>query len=256
MKNPTLLNIALAFVAFITIIIACKHEPLSPSITDPNAKTGGPSSGTGTNPGTNTGSGLDSTGWKCSPDTLYFQYDVLPILVSACGTKGCHDAITKEKGYVYADYATTISKGVTAGRATQSKLYTEIAAGAMPPRNAGIIMTQAQKDAIKKWIDQGAKNLTCNANYGACDTLNIKFSTYVATFTKDKCEGCHIGTNAGGGIKLTNYTEIKASVSTGKFLKSINHDAGISAMPKGVAKLPACDINKIKAWINRGALNN
>jgi hypothetical protein len=27
-------------------------------------------------------------------------------------------------------------------------------------------------------------------------------------------------------------------------------------MPKGGSKIPDCDINKIRAWINRGSLNN
>ncbi len=193
---------------------------------------------------------------NAAPDTAYFQYDVLPIFVSSCATKGCHDAITKAESYQLTDYANILKRGISAGRASNSKVYTEIASGSMPPLNSGITMTTAQKDLIAKWINQGAKNLTCNPNYGTCDTKNVKFAGFIAPLIQNKCQGCHTGTAPGGGIKLDNYTTIKASVQTGKFWGSINHDAGYSAMPKGTAKMPQCEVNKIQAWIKRGALNN
>jgi uncharacterized membrane protein len=198
----------------------------------------------------------DSTGWRCSVDSVYFQYDVMPILVSACARSGCHDAITRESGYVLTDYANTMKKGVVAGKATSSKVYTEIVNGSMPPRGLGITVTAAQQATIAKWINQGAKNLNCNPNYGKCDTVGgAKFATFVQPIVKNQCEGCHIGTGAGGGIKLSTYTEIKASVATGKFWGSIIQASGFSAMPKG-AKLSACELAKIDSWIKRGALNN
>ncbi len=198
----------------------------------------------------------DSTGWKCSVDSVYFQYEVQPILISACARSGCHDAITRESGYVLTDYANTMKKGIVAGRATNSKVYTEIVNGSMPPRGLGITVTAAQQATIAKWINQGAKNLNCNPNYGKCDTIGgAKFATFVQPIVKNNCEGCHTGTGAGGGIKLTTYAEIKASVATGKFWGSIVQASGFSAMPKG-SKLSACELAKIDSWIKRGSVNN
>ncbi len=229
-----------------TLIIACKHEPtLYPgtATTDVIIKT-------------DTTTVNNVSGWKCNADTAYFQYDVLPVLISSCATSGCHDAITREDGYQLTDYASTIKKGISAGRASNSKLYTEIASGSMPPRSSGITMTQAQKDIIAKWINQGAKNLSCNPNFGTCDSTNVKFSTFIAPLVQNKCQGCHTGTSAGGGIKLDSYATIKTSVQSGKFWGSIVHTTGYSQMPKGSAKLPQCELNKIQAWIKRGAINN
>jgi uncharacterized membrane protein len=255
MKTYWLPLALLCFIFSITLIIACKHEPVvTPTgTTGTTTNTGGTTTGTGT---TSTIPLTDANGWKCSADTVYFQYDVLPILVSSCATTGCHDASTRESGYQLTDYANTLKKGITAGKATSSKVYAEIANGSMPPRGSGITMTQAQKDIVAKWINQGAKNVVCNPSYGTCDTTNVKFSTFIAPLVQTKCQGCHTGASAGGGIKLTTYTEIKASVQTGKFWGSLAYAAGVSKMPKGTNQLPACELNKIQAWIKRGTVNN
>ena len=244
MRTQTLIKTITILIACLSFVIACKHETLAPG------------NNTGPTGPIDTVTVNNVEGWKCSADTVYFQYDVLPVLVSSCATSGCHDAITKEDGYQLTDYKNAIKKGVSAGRANNSKLYAEIANGSMPPRNANITMTQAQKDVIAKWINQGAKNLTCNPNFGTCDSTNVKFSTFIAPLVQNKCLGCHTATSAGGGVVLNSYATIKTSVQSGKFWGSVNHASGFSAMPKGTDKMPQCDLNKIKAWINRGALNN
>ena len=243
MKQLLFVALFFSFLLFLTTI-SCKHEPIINPEPLPIDTTS-----------TTTAVNGDSTGWKCSPDSVYFHYDVLPVLIAACARSGCHDATTRAEGYVLSDYTNAIRKGVSAGRATNSTLYTVIADGSMPPRSSGITMTQAQKDVIAKWINQGAKNLSCNPNYGKCDTIGgAKFAAFVQPLVKNKCEGCHTGSNAGSSIKLTNYTEIKAAVATGKFWGSISYTLGYSAMPKGY-KLSACELGKIDAWIKRGALN-
>jgi uncharacterized membrane protein len=245
MKKLFLSLCLLSFLLTLTIL-SCKHHP---SITTDIIPKDTTSITTVVNKG-------DSTGWKCSPDSVYFQYDVLPILVAACARSGCHDAISRVDGYQLTDYTNTMKKGISAGRATNSKVYTEIANGSMPPPGSGITMTQAQKDIIAKWINQGAKNLNCNPNYGKCDTLGgVKFATFVQPIIQNKCVGCHNASSSGGGILLTTHAQVKASVATGKFWGSINHMAGFSAMPKNT-KLSACDLAKIDSWIKRGALNN
>lgn len=241
-------SIALIFIiSIISLTTSCKHDIIS----DTSGVT--PTDTTNNNSNNNNNSSASSTsGWKCSPDTSYFQYDVLPILVSKCGISGCHDAGTKADGYQFTDYATSVKKGVSAGKASSSKIYTEITKGSMPPSGSGITMTQSQKDAIAKWINQGAKNLNCNPNFGTCDTVNIKYSTFVSPLVQNKCQGCHTST----APLLTNYTQVKASVQTGKFWGSITHASGYSGMPKGSNKLADCELNKINAWIKAGALNN
>jgi hypothetical protein len=37
---------------------------------------------------------------------------------------------------------------------------------------------------------------------------------------------------------------------------AITHAPGFTPMPQGGAKLPACEIAKIKAWVDAGSPNN
>ena len=93
----------------------------------------------------------------------------------------------------------------------------------------------------------------------ACDTTTVNYSTTVKTILNSNCNGCHSTTAApssGAGIVLDTYTGVKAYVTNGKLYASMAQNGMASPMPKNMAKLDACTINKIAVWINRGALNN
>ena len=247
MKNISILLASVLTVVLLSIAVtACKHEPMVSTVTPVI-----PPKDTVVIPKDT----IAQIGWKCSADSVYYAFDVQPILISACSQAGCHSVASAADGYRLTDYANTIKKGVIAGQANSSKVYTEIANGSMPPRSSGITMTQAQKDVVAKWINQGAKNLTCNPNYGLCDTVNVKFATTIQPIVQNQCVGCHGATSPSAGISLTNYTQINASVKTGRFWGSVAQLAGYVKMPTG-SKLQTCELNKIDAWIKRGALNN
>jgi uncharacterized membrane protein len=93
----------------------------------------------------------------------------------------------------------------------------------------------------------------------ACDTATVNYSTTVKTILNSNCNSCHSTTAApssGAGIVLDTYTGVKAYVSNGKLYASMAQNGMASPMPKNMAKLDNCTINKIAVWINRGALNN
>jgi hypothetical protein len=249
MKNLKALLLMLIFVSVLFIPTeSCKHEPSVFPIVKDTTKT----NPIDTNKVIPPISSLDSTGWRCSADTAYFQYDVLPVLVSSCATAGCHDAASRVDGYQLTDYANAIKKGVSAGRATSSKIYTEIANGSMPPVSSGIKMTQAQKDIVAKWINQGAKNLSCNPNFGICDTTKVLYSTFIKPIIQNKCLGCHTG----GTNDVSTFAAVQKMALNGKLYGSIARLAGFRPMPEGSPQLPTCEVSKIQAWVKRGALNN
>jgi uncharacterized membrane protein len=226
------------FIALIIIVFACKHELPEPALV------GLPTSPTDT-----------TTGWRCSPDSVYYIYDIQPILTANCAMSGCHDATTRADGVDLSSYTRTMSTGgVRAGNAGGSDLYDEIVRGKMPPRGYPAL-TQAQKDIIAKWINQGAKNLACNPNIGTCDTTAVKYSVQITSLLQNKCNGCHSNATTGGGILLTNYAQVKATVDNGKFWGSVAKLQGFSPMPKG-GSLTNCELNAVQAWIKRGAPNN
>ena len=92
---------------------------------------------------------------------------------------------------------------------------------------------------------------------GSCDTNGVTFSTTVVPLLQSNgCMGCHSGSAPSGNVSLEGYTNVRAVAANGKLYGAINHSAGYSAMPKGGNKMSACNISKIKAWIDAGSVNN
>jgi mono/diheme cytochrome c family protein len=220
----------------IALITSCKHH--IPGITD-NGESNPPATST------------------CSPDTVYFQQQVLPVLVSNCAMIGCHDNASHQEGIVLTSYSGIMSAGIRAGNPYSSRIYKKIIEPnpgdrmPPPPRNP---LTQAQIDLINKWITQGARNNSClNAS---CDTANVTYSISIRSIISNKCQGCHSSSSAGGGYDFTTYSGVKARIDDGKLWGSVNYMPGYSPMPKNGTKLSTCELAKIKKWIDAGAANN
>lgn len=194
----------------------------------------------------------------CSPDSVYFTQDILPILTSNCAMSGCHNVQSHEEGVILNNYTNTRNTGkINLSSPSNSKLYRvlNMTGGDRMPPSPMAALPVAQRALILKWIQQGALNLTCDAD---CDTTNVTFSGSVMPLISLKCQGCHSGSNPGGGVSLTNYTQVKASVTSGTLIGSITHAPGFKPMPEPVGSyaLPDCDIRKVQIWISAGALNN
>jgi hypothetical protein len=193
---------------------------------------------------------------NCSPDTIYFQQSVLPLITSNCAMSGCHDAISHKEGVILTDY-TNISREVKVSSPTSSDLYkclNEAGNERMPPAPSAEFNI-AQKSLLLKWIQQGAKNNTCS-NTATCDTVNVTFSASVLPVLKTYCVGCHSAASPSAGIDLSTYAAVKVYAANGRLMGSITHAIGYKPMPSSTSKLGACEINQIKAWITKGILNN
>lgn len=92
-----------------------------------------------------------------------------------------------------------------------------------------------------------------------CDTTTVRLSVEVKDVFNRHCYRCHgatVANSLGGGTNLENYNILRAFSTSGILLDDITHAPGANPMPKGAGRIPDCDINKIRAWINRGSLNN
>lgn len=221
----------------------CKHEPMLPG--------GDPAAGNGNGGGTG---GSD----PCDPNTVYFQNEVLPIIVSNCAMSGCHDAASHQDGVVLTSYSSLMNSDIVdPGDADGSDLYdviTETDPDKIMPRPPHPPLTAGQVNTIMVWIEQGAQNNVCNE--ATCDTFNVTYTASVKPIIQTNCQGCHSGTAPSGGIDLTAHAGVQTVALNGKLYGAVNHMAGYSAMPKNGNKLPVCDIRKIKLWIDAGAPNN
>ena len=103
------------------------------------------------------------------------------------------------------------------------------------------------------------KDTTTNAN--TCDTtVTISYLGNIVPILNLNCgsanASCHSTGNMASGVALDNYADVNSSAMDGSLLGTILHQSGSNPMPKGGGMLDNCSINKIKSWINHGALNN
>lgn len=231
---------------------ACKHDPILPGGGDPVDTTGG-----GGNP-VDTSGGNTGTGILCDPDSVYFQNQILPILVSNCTESGCHNEIDRQDGVVLTSYQNLLAtvEHVTDNNQDENKLMEVLLEDdpedRMPYNKAPL--PQAQINLITAWIQQGAKNNGCNENYGACETSDVRYGAFVQPLIQSRCQGCHSGNTPQGGVNLSTYANIKTMAANGKLYGAITRTS--NWMPKGGAKLDDCTVAKMKAWIDAGALEN
>jgi hypothetical protein len=194
---------------------------------------------------------LPPIGISCSPDSVYFQNTILPLIQANCAGAGCHDSISHvENLYLNSYYG--IMKLVIAGNPRRSRLYTVLNGGGlnpiMPPQNH---LDSTQIKEIYNWILEGAPNNYCDE----CDTTNMSYATNILGILQGECYSCHSGTNPVSGIELDSYNSFESYVKNDSVYEDINGLNGHHLMPQS-GKMPQCYINQIDAWINQGAKNN
>lgn len=184
-----------------------------------------------------------------------FQQDVQPIFVSKCTQSGCHNSQDKEKGYDLTTYESIVSHGISAGNFRKSELYQVLVRPfeQMPPSSHGGQLSDEQITKIALWIEQGAKNTTCETT--TCNTTGVTYSLSVKPIMENYCTGCHSSGNTSGNVDLSSYNGVKSAINQ-KLMSSIKHDGTASEMPENGSKLSDCNIAIIQAWIDAGALNN
>ena len=214
------------------LLFSCEHEAIEP---DPVTFTPGPGNGS---------SGCDS-------NRVYFKNDILPLIQSNCAYSPCHDqARPGNNGVILTTYDNILLHGeINSTDPNKSDLFERITESdpskVMPPSGA---LNFSDIDKIRKWIEQGYANDSCNS----CDTNVFTFRLAVSPIINDHCVGCH----SSGRILLTNYAQIKAQADNGFLLGTISHSTGFRAMPEGQPKLSDCKITKVRKWIEAGALDN
>ena len=225
----SLSHLSICVCAAVFLLVSCKHESIAQIALD-----------------------------QQSP-AVCFEDDILPIYQSYCAKSGCHNESSHREGYTLTSYETIISKGINAGNAFSSSLYTVLNASGesrMPPPGSPSL-TNEQIVLIRKWINQGAANTTnCAA---VCDSMSFAYNADVKPIMDQYCTGCHGGTSPQGGFVLDTYAAVKEFVDGDPFtfMGTINQEPGYIAMPKPPAgKLSDCNIAKIRKWIEAGAPEN
>lgn len=231
---------------------SCTHDPYIPGNMEPDPMD------TTTNPIDTMVIDTTIVENPCDSNVIYFEKDILPILLGSCAFVGCHDASTASDEVILDTYDNIINTGeVEPFNLSESKLYKVITDNdpddVMPPSGK---MDNEKISLISQWILQGAQNLQCDDHSGDCITDNITYSGYVADVFNTSCNGCHSTSAAFGGIILDTYDGVKKVVDADRLYGSINWAQGYQKMPQGQDQLDSCTIAKVKTWIDEGAQNN
>lgn len=234
----------------------CKHEPIEP-LTNNN--------GGGGNGG---GGGGGGTGIPCDTNVVYFDQQVLPLLITYCTrVNGCHNAGTAEEGIILDSYANVTSTAVDTldpfGGAFDGDFWEKISEtnpedtmDIMPPLGEPQ-MSPDQIALINKWLTQGAQNLHCDEGLSGCDSVNVGYTADIKPIMDAKCINCHTtATSQNKYVSLAGYTGTAAVAATGQLLGSVMHANGYTSMPLGGSWISPCEIAKIRSWVNNGYPNN
>lgn len=200
------------------------------------------------------------TGEPCDPDVIYFDQQILPLLIGNCTNSGCHNAVDAADGVILNTYQNVmLTADVRPFDLSGSDLYeviTETDPDDRMPQPPNAPLSNQQINLVAQWILQGAENLSCDPVSTSCDTLNVSFSQLIFPIINNNCLGCHSGPNPNGGIDLTTYDNIKSQALNGKLYGAIAGLEGFVPMPLNGNPLPNCQIEQIEQWIEDGAPQN
>ncbi len=211
----------------------------------------------------------------CDPDSVYFKQQILPILQSNCAKSGCHNEESRKHGVVLNSYQNLMStveiereddddhdddsrgrgrkgRGSAQDR-YKNKLEKMIRLNKMPP-SPEKKLSQEQRNLILKWIDQGMPDNSCEVSKADCNSDNMKFSADIMPIIEDNCVGCHSGPKPKNGYDFSDAKKFREIALTGDVYKAITHSEGVTPMPFDGDKLSDCDIQKIKSWVDAGAV--
>jgi hypothetical protein len=94
-----------------------------------------------------------------------------------------------------------------------------------------------------------------------CDTMDVSYSQDIQPILQTNCYRCHATDIATAGVIVEGYANAKIIAETNRDGKSLlvgvtAHLPGFSQMPRNAPKLSACDILKIKKWVEQGIQDN
>lgn len=227
------------------VACSCKHDPFPA----PPPGNGDPTDTTNTPIDT----GIVNNGKPCHPDTIYYERDVQPLLISNCAHAGCHDNNSAQNGVILTNYNSVINTGdVRAGDLSGSDLFeviTETDPDKRMPPPPNQALGSAEIDIIRKWILQGAQNIKCDE----CDTTSLTYSGRISDIFQRSCVVCHSGSNPSGGRRLTTYNEVSDALLNSSLLSRIKAESGVPVMPPA-GKMDDCSVKQIEVWFNEGMI--
>ena len=95
-----------------------------------------------------------------------------------------------------------------------------------------------------------------------CNIEAVSFDKDVSSIISNHCSSCHGGTSTSGaaaGLLLVTYDQIRFAathLTEDGIIHRITRSEGDPLLMPGSYRIPQCQIDKIIAWVDQGALNN
>lgn len=89
-----------------------------------------------------------------------------------------------------------------------------------------------------------------------CDVTTAAYAADIIPIMEQHCYRCHRDERQDGNVNLQGYNNIKIYVDDGSLFGTTNHEAGYPVMPTNGIKIPACQIEVLRLWIDQGANND
>ena len=89
-----------------------------------------------------------------------------------------------------------------------------------------------------------------------CDFTQVSYTNDVSPVLTQYCMSCHSESTKFGNVSLEGHNNVKIYANNGSLYGAVAHTGNYSIMPPSGQKIPPCDIDKLKAWIDAGSLNN
>jgi hypothetical protein len=168
--------------------------------------------------------------------TTSFRADVVPIMVA--GGCGCHNNGTATKAVQFSHADTIFYDAILA----RVGLLNSWVNGGTHPGGGAVDLTTNQKNIIKKWIDEGAKD-----DGGGCTvTGSITYTKNILPIYLTSCKGstCH------GGIAINlDYNKMVADKG---ILTTMMNSGGTTGHLGPVLSLSSCTTKTFLEWIAQG----
>lgn len=89
-----------------------------------------------------------------------------------------------------------------------------------------------------------------------CNITAATYATDIAPILESHCIRCHRNGREDGNVNLEGFQQVKPYADNGSLYGTTNHDAGYPVMPTDGFKIPACEIEQIRVWVEMGAPND
>lgn len=103
------------------------------------------------------------------------------------------------------------------------------------------------EEDLFQYVDQGS---------ASCDATMVTYTTNIAPLLTAYCTRCHRVGRTDGNVNLEGYDRVLTYANNGSLLGTAGRQPGFSAMPPSGGSIPACDLQKLTAWVEAGAPNN